>query len=145
MDRWGDHALVCSCGGDRTIRHNAVRNVCYEEALEAALRPEREKANLLPARPGADGLPAQTTGNGRRPADIWLPRGCSRKGEALDFAVSSGLQSELFHPTAETPGLVFARYNDMKRSFKGTAQLCETSGFQFTPMVLEAHSGGVES
>ena len=48
MDRWGDHALTCSCNGDRTVRHNAIRNVCYEEAVEASLRPEREKANLLP-------------------------------------------------------------------------------------------------
>ena len=28
-DRWGDHALVCACNGDRTVRHNAVRNICY--------------------------------------------------------------------------------------------------------------------
>ena len=25
MDKWGDHALVCSCGGDRVIRHNLIR------------------------------------------------------------------------------------------------------------------------
>ena len=80
-----------------------MRNVCYEEALEAGLRPEREKAGLLPERPSADGAPVN--GNGRRPADVWLPRGASGKGEALDFAVSSGMQSELFHPSAETPGL----------------------------------------
>ena len=27
-DRWGDHALVCACNGDRTVRHDAVRNIC---------------------------------------------------------------------------------------------------------------------
>ena len=56
MDQWGDHALTCSCGGDRTVRHNAVRNICYEEALDFGHRPEREKANLLPQRPVSDGL-----------------------------------------------------------------------------------------
>ena len=140
MDRWGDHALTCSCGGDRTVRHNAVRNICYEEAADARLRPEREKADLLPQRPVADGLPEK--GNGRRPADVWLPRGCSGKGEALDFAVSSGLQSDLFLPVAEVPGFVFQRYENLKRSFKDTAWSCETQGFEFVPMVIEAHSGG---
>ena len=26
MDIWGDHALTCACGGDRTKRHNLVCN-----------------------------------------------------------------------------------------------------------------------
>ena len=143
MDIWGDHALTCSCGGDRTIRHNAIRNVCYEEALEAGLRPEREKAGLLPGRPATDGL--EVLNGHRRPADVWLPRGPSSKGEALDFAVSSGLQSELFRPVVDAPGLVFHRYDSMKRGFKGTADLCEAAGFKFVPLVVEAHGGGWSS
>ena len=63
-------------------------------------------------------------------------------GEALDFAVTSGLQSELFLPVAEAPGFVFQRYEHMKRSYKDTAQSCEAQGFGFTPMVFEAHGGG---
>ena len=128
MDNWGDHALTCSYAGDRTIRHNAIRNICYEEAEEAGLRPEREKAGLLPELPQEDGLPIAPSA--RRPADIWVPWGSSGKGEALDFAVSSGLQSNLFHPVAETPRFVFDRYEGMKR------------GFKFIPLVLEAHGGG---
>ena len=143
LDVWGDHALVCSCGGDRTIRHNAVRNVVYDEAVGAGTRPEREKAGLLPARPGADGLPANLNGaQGRRPADVWLPRGSSGQAEALDFAVSSGLQSELFRASADEPGFVFHRYEQMKRSYKDTAQICQAAGFKFTPFVFEAHGGG---
>ena len=72
-DRWGDHAVLCPCGGDGTIRHNAVRNVCFQEAASAAARPELEKAGLLPRRPAEDALPA--SGGERRLADIWLPRG----------------------------------------------------------------------
>ena len=49
MDRWGDHALTCSCGGDRTVRHNAIRNIFHEEATEAGLRPEREGRFASPA------------------------------------------------------------------------------------------------
>ena len=140
MDRWGDHALTCSCNGDRTVRHNAIRNICYEEAMEAGLRPEREKANLLPQRPVSDGMPMG--GGGRRPADVWIPRGASGKGEALDFAVSSGLQSELFLPGSDAPGLVFQRYEHLKRTYKDTTSLCTAQGFGFVPMVVEAHAGG---
>ena len=41
-----------------------------------------------------------------------VARGPSGRGEALDFAVSSGLQSDLFLPVAETPGFVFQRYEN---------------------------------
>ena len=51
MDKWGDHGLVCSCHGDRTVRHNGVRNMVYEDAAIAGLRPRREKPGLLPGRP----------------------------------------------------------------------------------------------
>jgi hypothetical protein len=56
MDRFGDHALICACKGDRTVRHNELRNRFYADAAEAGMRPEREKAGLLPSRPGEDGI-----------------------------------------------------------------------------------------
>ena len=87
-----------------------------------------------------DGLPPKA--GSRRPADVWIPRGQSGKGQALDFAVSSGMQSSLFSPVAESPGLVFCRYERMKREYKNTAQLCREAGFSFSPQVLEAHAGG---
>ena len=37
MDSYGDHALVCSCGGDRATRHNVLRNAVYSVAMGAAL------------------------------------------------------------------------------------------------------------
>ena len=84
----------------------------------------------------------QNNGNGRRPADVWLPRGEGGRGEALDFAVGSGMQSNLLFPSADTPGLVFCQYEKMKREYKDTAQLCNDAGFAFCPMVVEAHAGG---
>ena len=124
------------------MRHNAVRNVCFEEAVSAGVRAEREKAGLLPGRPGADGLPPKHGKHGRRPADVWLDRGVGGGGEALDFAINSGMQSELFRPVAEEPGYVFHRYEDMKRSYKGTDAACKAAGFTFVPLVVEAHAGG---
>ena len=39
-------------GGERTLRHNAVRNVLYTWADRAGLQPERERGGLLlPQRP----------------------------------------------------------------------------------------------
>ena len=58
MDRFGDHALTCPCAGDRTRRHNALRNIVHEAAKEGGLGPVKEKAGLLPAsmdRGGAEG------------------------------------------------------------------------------------------
>jgi hypothetical protein len=94
-------------------------NVCHEEAVEAVLHPEREKAGLLLQRPVADGF--VMSGSGWCPADVWLPRGESGKGEALDFVISSGLQSELFLPADLAPGLVFQRYDMFKRSYQDIA------------------------
>ena len=141
LDKWGDHALVCPCGGDRTIRHNAIRDVCYEETSRGGLRPEREKAGLLPGRPDLDGLPA--VNSLRRPADVWLPRGLSGKGEALDFAVSSAMRGDLFRQAAESPDAVFQRYENLKRQYKDTDACCRAAGFLFVPMVLEAHAGSL--
>ena len=140
MDKWGDHALTCDCGGDRTIRHNAIRNACFEDAAEASLRPEREKAGLLPRRPDTDELPPRA-GN-RRPADVWLPRGQRGTPEALDFAVTSAMRSSLLRESASSPELVFERYERHKREYQDTARLCEAAGLHFVPMVIEAHSGG---
>ena len=141
-DKWGDHALVCQCCGDRTIRHNALRNVCFEEATDGGIRPEREKAGLLPGRPGTDGLPDAPLRNLRRPADVWLPKGVNGGGEALDFAVTSGMRSDRFREAATSPEAAFQRYEKLKREYKQTEQSCSSAGFRFVHMVLEAHAGG---
>ena len=44
LDVKGDHALLCAAGGDRTIRHHAMRNLfahlCDGAGLRADLEPE---------------------------------------------------------------------------------------------------------
>ena len=137
LDRFGDHAVVCCCGGDRTIRHNAIRNVFFQDAAQAGLRPERERQGLLPERPQEDALRA--SGSGRRPADVWLPRGPGGRGVALDFACTSGMRSDRMQLASEDAGCVLERYVEIKRSYMGTARLCEEAGFDFTPMVIESH------
>ena len=34
LDRWGDHALSCGCGGDWILRHNAIRDVVCSAVSE---------------------------------------------------------------------------------------------------------------
>ena len=141
LDRWGDHALCCQCGGHRTVRHNALRNICCEEAAFGGLRPEREKAGLLPERPVRDNIPGVTLRSGRRPADMWLPRGGTGCSEAWDFAVTSALRTDLFREAIAAPDATFQRYERFKREYKDTANACMAAGFSFVPMVLESHSG----
>ena len=94
-DRFGDHARICPCGGDRCKRHNRLRTLLAERAAAAGLSPEIEKPDLLPARPaelGAceAGAAASSSSNGvdlqmsscligaftARPSSIWqLPVG----------------------------------------------------------------------
>ncbi len=141
MDAFADHALVCQCSGDRTVRHNCLRNLVYEEAGLAGLRPEREKAGLLPQRPGSDGLSTSTDERRRRPADVWLPSGPTNRSEAVDFACTSGLRTDMVSRVDLQAPIVFSEYEHVKRSFKNTAQVCEAQGFVFSPIVIEAHSG----
>ena len=42
MDTFMDHPLSCSCGADRTKRHNHIRNEIYHQASTASLAPELE-------------------------------------------------------------------------------------------------------
>ena len=56
MDSFGDHALTCPCSGDRTVRHNRIRDGFYQDAKQGNMAPEREKQGLLPGRPLEDGV-----------------------------------------------------------------------------------------
>ena len=47
-DPSGDHALACGGNGDRSVRHNALRDVIFSVAQSAALSPRREVPSLLP-------------------------------------------------------------------------------------------------
>ena len=62
----------------------------------------------------------------------------------MDLACSSSMRADLMARTAESPTVVFEEYDAFKRSFKNTEKHCTDQGFQFTPMILDSHSGGVE-
>ena len=133
--------MVCPCNGDRTIRHNALRNLICTIAALAGLMPEKEKAGVLPPRPDAETLRGEDVTNGRRPADIWIPQWQSGGPAAWDFAVTSGLCSDVIFETASDPGTAAVAYERHRREHLDTSQACHQQGLEFSPLVAEAHGG----
>ena len=150
MDRFGDHGLTCPCKGDRTITHNALRDVVAREAYAARMDPEKEKGGLLPARPVGDGAADAGQDNEsedgrRRPADIYLPRGAGGvrcEPAALDFAVTSGLRPDHIEQVITDPAGILCDYSEYKKAYKDTEDKLNLRGIQFLPLILEAHGGG---
>ena len=131
-DAKGLHAGLCAAGGDRTVRHNAVRGYVFEFARKAGLRPELEKADLLlPARP--DDLEKER----RRPADVFLPRWLGGGPAALDFAITSPHRQDVLTKAASEDLAAASDYEGTKRSFLNTEQECSLVGLRFLPVVGE--------
>ena len=141
MDRFGDHALVCACGGDRVVRHNAVRDQVFSELRMGGGRIEREKPGLLPGRPGGDGIP--TPAQARRPADVWVEGKGARPPQAVDFAVTAGLRCPDLGAGEGDIAQVFSEYEHLKRRHLDTEVQCQRQGLEFVPFIVEAHSGGL--
>jgi len=143
LDIFMDHALVCQCGGDRTLRHNAIRDLVYKEAARAGLRPEKEKQGLLPPRPDAERLRGEPCQSDRRPADVWL-LGWQGSPTALDFAATSGLQAAILYSSALDVSVALSGYESKKKIHLNTEEICRDSGLAFVPMVVESHGEGGE-
>ena len=146
MDRYGDHSLVCACGGDRTKRHNLLRNEVYYFCNSAGLNPELEKPGILQPRPINGAVQEDGSDRGldcnRRPADVYIPRWKRGTPAALDFAVTSGLRSNIVSRSAEDGNVATLLYEDYKRSHLDTETKCREEGINFIPIVCEADGGG---
>ena len=145
IDRHGDHCLVCACGGDRTKRHNLLRNEVFFFCNSSGLSPELERQGLLQPRPldgcnQEDGSSRDANAN-RRPADVYLPRWRRGTPAALDFAVTSGLRSNVVSRSAVDGSASTKDYEDFKRSYLSTEALCQEEGITFIPVICEADGG----
>ena len=140
LDQFCDHALSCSCKGNRTVRHNAIRNVVFDESMRAGMNAVKEKPGLLPGRPGEDGI--NSSSNGRRPANIWIPGISGQPPQAWDFACTSGLRIGGLVTGLDGLDSLFATYEEYKRTYKQTDAQCHSVGLSFVPLILEAHGGG---
>jgi hypothetical protein len=145
VDIYGDHCLICACGGDRTKRHNLLRNQVFHTCLEAGLAPELERPGLLQPRPHLGSAPENGTSNTeerRRPADVYIPRWKRGAPAALDLAVTSGLRPDMVARSAANQNAATLAYEDFKREHLNTQQLCQQEGITFIPMIAEADGGG---
>jgi hypothetical protein len=143
MDVFMDHALVCPCGGDRTLRHNALRDCFFRFVVEFfGIKAQKEKQGLLPARPQDESVQGDVLRSGLRPADVWLPSYSDGKPCAVDFAVTSGLRSDCVRSAANDPSPIWEAYENFKRRHADTATRCSDQGMSFEPFVVEAHGGG---
>ena len=145
LDVYGDHCLVCDCGGDRTKRHNHIRNRVFLFAADSSLHPELEKPGLLAPRPYLGGATengvAPRDPTARRPADVYIPRWRQGLPLAMDFAVTSGIRQSTAQASIQDPSSAVTAYEDFKRNHLDTARLCNEEGLSFVPVVVEANGG----
>ena len=142
-DRFGDHALSCPCGGDRTQRHNRLRSVLAARTQAAGPHPEWKKTGLLPPRSGQDGLPVDGAldRNGRRPADVYLFNWGVHGPAAFHLAVTAGLLQGSLHTLLSGADKPAADHEANKRSHLRTQDLCTEQGIQFVRLVVESRGG----
>ena len=146
IDRYGDHCLTCACGGDRTKRHNLLRNEVFYQCNSSGLTPELERPGLLQPRPLVGPLyesgAARDNNVNRRPADVFLPKWRRGAPAALDLAVTSSLRKDLVAKSAKDGSSAVKAYEDHKRSHLDTETICREEGITFIPLVCEADGGG---
>ena len=148
VDVYGDHCITCCGGGDRTKRHNLLRNCTHNLCSMTGLSSELERPGLLRPRPFMGGLPEDgvaseglQSAEQRRPADVYIPRWFRGVPACLDFAVTSGLRSDNIRDSARDPSAVVTAYEGYKCSHLDTKAHCRSEGMAFVPMVMEGHGG----
>ena len=132
LDTHSLHAGTCVAGGEKTLRHTAVRDAVYRWADRAGLQPEKERPHLLlPQRP--EDVGAQL----RRPADIFLPS-FSGIPAAIDLAITAPQRQDVVGQAAATPLAAASQYAAVKAAHLNTAALCNQQGVRFVPFVAES-------
>eukprot|EP00435_Cladocopium_sp_Y103_P075266 s109_g55.t1 len=126
------HAGICSTGGERTLRHNAIRNVVYTWIDRAGLNPEKERPGLL--LPHA-GLKTSTLPSGAQPISLYLAwKILEGTPTALDFAVTG---PESLPQAMHKPVRAAAACAGLKATHQDTGRLCSEQGIHFQPVVVE--------
>ena len=78
----------------------------------------------------------------RRPADVYIPRWKGGRPAALDFAVTSGLNTDVLRESVRDGEAAALRYEGFKSEYLDTRAQCQAEGITFIPMVAEASGGG---
>ena len=122
-DIMGDHALNCKRGGgERTARHNHLRDILTALATAAHLNPQHEEQNLIP-------------GSGRRPADVMIPQWQGGKDVAYDVTVINNLRQDLAVRQVEDPRNALEKARRTKND--NYLQDCLKEDIAFVPLPVE--------
>jgi len=128
MDVYGDHALVCSCKGDRIRRHNAERNVIHNDMCTAGFSPVLEPKHIL------------RNGGKKKPADIFVSDWSEGKGACFDVAVTCPLQIKYINHAAKTQLYAAEDYAENVKIPK-YSEACAAQNLLCIPLVFESFGG----
>jgi hypothetical protein len=117
MDTRGVHATQCMHGGNRTSRHNAVRDIVYTFASSGRIPVAKETKWLV-------------KDSNRKPADVYLPSFNCGKDVAIDFAVISPFTDEAMKFDDYLP-----KYAEKK--VKKYANDVKLANYDFQPMIAD--------
>ena len=131
MDTGGYHALTCKRYHTWTRRHDSLRDIFYYFCQMGRLNPKREP--LIPTEQRDHTTGAIRVTNTR--SDILLLSTGSRPC-AIDFAVTSPLQSHYIIGAAKEAGFAAERYAEDVKESKYANEFAKL-GIDFKPMVLE--------
>ena len=109
--------------------HNELRDYLYVFAKMAGMHPEREESGLLPQDPR------------RRPGDLTFASWPRVLPLAMDFAVTSPLQSSCLVRASESELSAATAYEAQKLADHDTAEKCRQHGLVLAPMVVESFGG----
>ena len=115
-------------GADQIGRHDAIRDVLFEAARAAGLRPWRER--------GVDG-------SRRRPGDVYLPNWSRGRSLAADVTVSHPSQANLSNTAREEgeSASLRAAVEAANRKDRKHRRQCETQGVDFLPLAVCSFGG----
>ena len=126
-----DEKNLRKAGSGMYGRHHGLRDIIYESARTADLRPYRE---------------ASVDSSGRRPADVFLPDFSQGRPLSIDVTVSHPSQSTITNlargDVSASEQASVDKFAEKERLYKG---LCEAQGVNFLPLPFCAYGGVLDT
>ena len=120
-DRWGDHAVICGKGGDRTSRHDQIGRLIGAALATSGHPPTYEDPLIVPTL--------------SRPADVSTPAWLDGRPAAFDVCVSSPVAASHLAQAAHVAGHTAAEAE--RRKCAKSEAMCREVGVTFWPLSFE--------
>ena len=124
LDKGGVHALTCNTGGERTGKHNTLRDEFCKILTESGISAQTEPKGILLGEEG-----------NQRPADVYAPLFEDGRAYAFDLGVTHP-QGQQVLLSASTIPLHAADTYALKKRTKYEEQ-CRDRGIIFEPLIVE--------